>query len=119
MAMVVHCVLLEAAAWWQLYYYGNTWTTLIVSGLLFAAGQVQLGWLQHDLLHGSVFKSSKFNRFFHDINLGLLQVWLKNSRISYSPLYLSLLYFSLAGSAHKLVGWKTLSASCKTQCGIR
>lgn len=74
MAMFVHALLLEAAAWWLLYSYGNTWTTWIISGILLAASQVQHGWLQHDLVHGAVFPSSKVNHLFNDISLGLLQV---------------------------------------------
>ena len=74
MGMAVQCVLLEASAWWLLYRFGSTWPIWIASGILFAAGGVQLGWLQHDFLHGTVFNSIRVNRFFHDINLGLLQV---------------------------------------------
>ena len=71
---VIHSMLLEGTAWWLLYYFGNTWTTWILSALLFAAGQVQYGWLQHDLLHGTVFNSTKINHFLHDVNLGFMQV---------------------------------------------
>ena len=67
-------VLLEVVAWWMLYFLGNTWITWTVSGTLFAVGQIQLGALQHDLSHRSIFRNKKISRFFHDINLGLLQV---------------------------------------------
>ena len=72
--MLVHAILFEVAAWWILYTAGDWWTAWIVSGVFFATSQIQLGWLQHDLVHGTVFSSTRVNRIFNDISLGLMQV---------------------------------------------
>lgn len=74
MAMIVHALLLEAVAWFLLYYYGNTWSTWITSGILHGIAQVQYGALQHDLFHYTIFNNTKVSNLFHDIDLGLLQV---------------------------------------------
>ena len=72
--MLVHAILFEVAAWWILYTAGDWWTAWILSGVFFATSQIQLGWLQHDLVHGTVFSSTRVNRIFNDISLGLMQV---------------------------------------------
>lgn len=72
-AILIHACLFEAAAWYLLWYYGNTWSTWIISAVLFAISQMQHGWLQHDILHGSLFRSRKLNHLLNDISLGLLQ----------------------------------------------
>lgn len=74
LAVFLHAVILEAAAWWLLWYFGNSWIVWIISGVVFAASQIQYGWQQHELVHGSVFNSTKLNHLFMNINLGLLQV---------------------------------------------
>lgn len=114
-AMFAHAIFFEAAAWFLLWYIGNTWTAWIISAMLFATGQIQQGWLQHDFLHGSIFNSRKVNRFFHDINLGLLQVCARNECLT--GMISECLPSLIQGSANKLVGRQTLSTSCKTKCG--
>lgn len=115
MAMFAHAIFFEAAAWFLLWYIGNTWTTWIISAMLFATGQIQQGWLEHDLVHGSIFNSRKVNRFFNDISLGLLQVCARNECLT--GMISECLPSLIQGSANKLVGRQTLSTSCKTKCG--
>lgn len=109
-AMFIHACLFEAAAWYLLWYYGNTWSTWIISAVLFAISQMQHGWLQHDILHGSLFKSRKLNHLLHDINLGLLQVNVVglNQNLCLTCCFSYTLYLLVTGGAYQLVGWKTL-----------
>ncbi|CAH8829209.1 unnamed protein product [Trichobilharzia szidati] len=69
-AMMLQVFLLELLAYLNLIYFGNSWSCIIISILLYAISQTQAAWLQHDLGHLSVFKSVKTNHIFHEIILG-------------------------------------------------
>uniref|UniRef100_A0A8B9S6A4 Fatty acid desaturase domain-containing protein n=1 Tax=Apteryx owenii TaxID=8824 RepID=A0A8B9S6A4_APTOW len=56
---LAHILLLDAAAWLILFYFGTSLIPFIVSLV------VQASWLQHDLGHLSVFRMTKWNHLLH------------------------------------------------------
>lgn len=73
-ALFLHICFLYVAAWWVLWYFGNSWTTWLLSAVLMTTSQAQAGWLQHDFGHHSVFNSAKLNHMVHDITICLMKV---------------------------------------------
>ncbi|CAH8485118.1 unnamed protein product [Heterobilharzia americana] len=69
--MMLQVFVLEVLAYLNLIYFGTSWPRIIISVILYAISQTQAGWLQHDLGHLSVFKSTRRNHIFHEIILGL------------------------------------------------
>uniref|UniRef100_A0A8D0L8L4 Cytochrome b5 heme-binding domain-containing protein n=1 Tax=Sphenodon punctatus TaxID=8508 RepID=A0A8D0L8L4_SPHPU len=69
----LHILLLDAAAWLTVWYFGTSWVPFLVGVALFTTAQGQLSWFQHDLGHLSVFNKSKWNHVAHKLVLGLLK----------------------------------------------
>ncbi|CAH8475763.1 unnamed protein product [Heterobilharzia americana] len=65
--MMLQVFVLEVLAYLNLIYFGTSWPRIIISVILYAISQTQAGWLQHDLGHLSVFKSTRRNHIFHEI----------------------------------------------------
>ncbi|KAL8170052.1 UNVERIFIED_CONTAM: hypothetical protein K2H54_062488 [Gekko kuhli] len=70
---LIHILLLDVAAWLNLWYFGPSFVPFLVSGLLLGTVQAQAGWLQHDLGHLSVFGKSKWNHWVHKFVIGHLK----------------------------------------------
>ncbi|XP_070570639.1 acyl-CoA 6-desaturase-like [Ptychodera flava] len=68
-----HIILLELLGWLNLLYFGTGWVPLLVTACLLTIMQAQAGWLQHDLGHLSVFKTSKANHLVHNFVIGGLK----------------------------------------------
>ncbi|XP_066486168.1 acyl-CoA (8-3)-desaturase-like [Tiliqua scincoides] len=71
--MFMHAFLLDVAAWVTIWYFGKSWVPFLVGMALFTVGQIQYGFLQHDLGHVSVFQNTKWNRISHFIVIGILK----------------------------------------------
>ncbi|XP_072322468.1 acyl-CoA (8-3)-desaturase-like isoform X3 [Scyliorhinus torazame] len=72
--LLVHLLLLDAAAWLTLWYFGTSLVPFLISTALLAIVQAQGGWLQHDFGHLSVFSKSKWNHLVHKFIIGHLKV---------------------------------------------
>ncbi|KAF7245541.1 Acyl-CoA (8-3)-desaturase [Varanus komodoensis] len=70
---LLHILLLDVAAWLNLWYFGSSLLPFLFSGLLLGTVQAQAGWLQHDLGHLSVFGKSKWNHWVHKFVIGHLK----------------------------------------------
>ncbi|XP_077175105.1 acyl-CoA (8-3)-desaturase-like [Paroedura picta] len=73
MFIFLHTILLDAASWLTIWYFGKSWIPFLVGVALFTTCQVQYGFFQHDLGHISVFQKPKWNRLFHFFVLGILK----------------------------------------------
>ncbi|XP_071618663.1 acyl-CoA (8-3)-desaturase-like isoform X3 [Heliangelus exortis] len=62
---LTHILLLDAAAWLILFYFGTSLIPVLVSLVVLTISQVQASWLQHDLGHLSVFRQTKWNHLLH------------------------------------------------------
>ena len=69
-----HVIVLHFTAWWVLWNFGNNWLTWLVSVCMVVISQAQVGWLQHDFGHLSVFNSTRLNHLVHYITMGLMKV---------------------------------------------
>ncbi|TNN11759.1 Fatty acid desaturase 2 isoform 3 [Schistosoma japonicum] len=69
--MMLQVFTLELLAYLNLAYFGTSWWRIVLSIVLYSISQAQASWLQHDLGHLSVFKSTRTNHIFHEIILGL------------------------------------------------
>ena len=67
------CLLLELAAWCVLAHFGTGWLPYAAAVALLATEQAQLGWLQHDFGHSSVFGSVRANKLAHCVIIGHLK----------------------------------------------
>ncbi|KAJ6654125.1 hypothetical protein lerEdw1_007393 [Lerista edwardsae] len=72
--LLLQTILLEAAGWFVLWYFGTSLTTFLISTVLLTFAQSQAGWLEHDLGHLSVFSSPKWNHIFHEFVMCHLKV---------------------------------------------
>lgn len=86
--MYVQALSFEAVAWCILYYFGNTWTTFLLSGVLFGISQMQLHWQVHDHSH-TPFRNKKLGWFLGRLNHGLFKV----SPYSYIIIIMNLLEY--------------------------
>ncbi|XP_062973093.1 acyl-CoA (8-3)-desaturase-like [Elgaria multicarinata webbii] len=64
--MLLHILLMEAAGWFVLWYFGTSVTTFLIATTLLTIVQSQASWLQHDLGHLSVFSNPKWNHVLHE-----------------------------------------------------
>ncbi|XP_077175190.1 acyl-CoA (8-3)-desaturase-like [Paroedura picta] len=64
LCLLLHIILLEAAAWLTLLYCGTSLLPFTASLIFLTTSQIQASWLQHDLGHFSVFPKTKWNRRF-------------------------------------------------------
>ncbi|KAM6460100.1 acyl-CoA (8-3)-desaturase-like [Liasis olivaceus] len=63
---LLHILLLDAAGWFVLWYFGTSIAPFLLATVLLTFAQSQAGWLQHDLGHLSVFRNSKWNHLLHE-----------------------------------------------------
>ncbi|XP_006822674.1 acyl-CoA 6-desaturase-like [Saccoglossus kowalevskii] len=68
-----HILLLEFLGWFNLWYFGTGWVPYMVTAFILTTMQAQAGWLQHDLGHLSVFKTSTLNHWAHKFVIGGLK----------------------------------------------
>ncbi|XP_063145270.1 acyl-CoA (8-3)-desaturase-like [Candoia aspera] len=77
-----HIILLDVAAWLIIWYFGTSSIPFFTGLALFTIAQGQMSWLQHDLGHLSVFRTSKWNHvghmFFMSLMKGLSVKWWNN-----------------------------------------
>uniref|UniRef100_K7G437 Fatty acid desaturase 1 n=1 Tax=Pelodiscus sinensis TaxID=13735 RepID=K7G437_PELSI len=71
--LLLHILLLDAAAWLTIWYFGSSLLPFLFSALLLGTVQAQAGWLQHDFGHLSVFSKSKWNHLVHKFVIGHLK----------------------------------------------
>ncbi|XP_003224189.1 acyl-CoA (8-3)-desaturase [Anolis carolinensis] len=71
--MFLHAFLLDIAAWFIIWYFGNSWVPFLAGIAAFTIAQNQYGYLQHDLGHVSVFQKPKWNRLAHLVVAGVLK----------------------------------------------
>ncbi|KAF8571467.1 hypothetical protein P879_01097 [Paragonimus westermani] len=69
--MLAHMFMFEVLAYLNIRYFGCGWIPIMISILLYTIAQSQASWLQHDFGHLSVFKTTWWNHFFHEITMGL------------------------------------------------
>uniref|UniRef100_A0A8C4YE72 Cytochrome b5 heme-binding domain-containing protein n=1 Tax=Gopherus evgoodei TaxID=1825980 RepID=A0A8C4YE72_9SAUR len=65
-------LLLEAASWITLWYFGTSLLPFLISAVLLTTSLTQAGFLQHDLGHLSVFRKPKWNQVVHMFVIGQL-----------------------------------------------
>ncbi|XP_050808866.1 acyl-CoA (8-3)-desaturase-like isoform X2 [Gopherus flavomarginatus] len=65
-------LLLEAASWITLWYFGTSLLPFLISAVLLTTSLTQAGYLQHDLGHLSVFRKPKWNQVVHMFVIGQL-----------------------------------------------
>ncbi|GFS07568.1 fatty acid desaturase 2-like [Elysia marginata] len=70
---LAHILLLDWASWAILYYFGTGWIAYLFSMAAITTVEGQVGWLQHDFGHLSVFRSSKLNHALHYFTIGLIK----------------------------------------------
>ncbi|CAL1544209.1 unnamed protein product [Lymnaea stagnalis] len=63
--IMLHIFVLELLGWLIVYYFGASWSSLLVASIFLVSAQAQAGWAQHDYGHLSVFSSSKVNHGIH------------------------------------------------------
>ncbi|KAL7992017.1 hypothetical protein Chor_016273 [Crotalus horridus] len=71
--MFLHAFLLDITSWFTIWYFGKSWMPFLLGVAMFTIGQIQYGFLQHDLGHVSVFEKLKWNRVAHYVVLGILK----------------------------------------------
>jgi len=71
--MLAHILILEAISWAIMNHFGPSWLVILLCSVILATSQAQAGWLQHDLGHLSVFKSSKWNHWIHSLVIGQIK----------------------------------------------
>ncbi|KAM3854414.1 acyl-CoA (8-3)-desaturase-like [Vipera latastei] len=63
---LLHILLLDAAGWFVLWYFGISIVPFLLATLCLTLAQSQAVWLQHDLGHLSVFSNPKWNHLFQE-----------------------------------------------------
>uniref|UniRef100_A0A8C3SRP2 Cytochrome b5 heme-binding domain-containing protein n=1 Tax=Chelydra serpentina TaxID=8475 RepID=A0A8C3SRP2_CHESE len=66
----LHILLLEAASWITLWYFGTSLVPLLISAVLLTTSQTQAGYLHHDMGHLSVFSKPKWNHMVQTFMIG-------------------------------------------------
>ncbi|XP_068004230.1 acyl-CoA (8-3)-desaturase-like isoform X1 [Melanerpes formicivorus] len=69
----LHLLILDAASWLVVWYFGISLVPFLVGMALFTTAQIQMGWFQHDLGHCSVFSRPKWNRVMQVVVINLLK----------------------------------------------
>ncbi|XP_032068412.1 acyl-CoA (8-3)-desaturase-like, partial [Thamnophis elegans] len=64
--ILLHILLMDAAGWFVLWYFGISKTSFLIATVLLTFAQSQAGFLQHDLGHHSVFSNPKWNHLWHE-----------------------------------------------------
>ncbi|TFK02320.1 tensin-3 [Platysternon megacephalum] len=68
----LHILLLEAASWITLWYFGTSLVPFLISAVMLTTSLSQAGYLQHDLGHFSVFSKLKWNHVVQKFVIGQL-----------------------------------------------
>ncbi|XP_026538382.1 fatty acid desaturase 1-like isoform X1 [Notechis scutatus] len=71
--MFLHAFILDIASWSTIWYFGKSWTPFLLGVAMFTIGQIQYGFLQHDLGHVSVFEKLKWNKVAHFVVFDILK----------------------------------------------
>ncbi|NWH88538.1 FADS1 desaturase, partial [Aegithalos caudatus] len=69
----LHLLVLEAASWLVLWYFGISLVPFLAGMVLFSTAQIQMGWFQHDLGHCSVFRKPRWNRLLQIVVINVLK----------------------------------------------
>ncbi|OXB73642.1 UNVERIFIED_CONTAM: hypothetical protein H355_002095 [Colinus virginianus] len=69
----LHLLVLDAASWLTVWYFGISLLPFLVSMAFFTIAQIQMGWFQHDLGHCSVFRKPKWNHLLQIIVINVLK----------------------------------------------
>ncbi|NXK21196.1 FADS1 desaturase, partial [Arenaria interpres] len=69
----LHLLVLDAASWLVVWYFGISLVPFLVGMAFFTIAQIQMGWFQHDLGHCSVFRKPKWNRLLQIIVINVLK----------------------------------------------
>uniref|UniRef100_A0A8C2U8G9 Fatty acid desaturase 1-like n=1 Tax=Coturnix japonica TaxID=93934 RepID=A0A8C2U8G9_COTJA len=68
-----HLLVLDAASWLTVWYFGISLVPFLVGMAFFTIAQIQMGWFQHDLGHCSVFRKPKWNHLLQIIVINTLK----------------------------------------------
>uniref|UniRef100_A0A8C0FVQ8 Fatty acid desaturase domain-containing protein n=1 Tax=Bubo bubo TaxID=30461 RepID=A0A8C0FVQ8_BUBBB len=69
----LHIMVLDAASWLVVWYFGISLLPFMVGMAFFIVAQIQMGWFQHDLGHCSVFRKPKWNRLLQIVVISVLK----------------------------------------------
>ncbi|NWV57880.1 FADS1 desaturase, partial [Daphoenositta chrysoptera] len=69
----LHLLVLEAAAWLVLWYFGISLVPFLAGMVFFTTAQIQMGWFQHDLGHCSVFRRPRWNHLLQMVVINVLK----------------------------------------------
>ncbi|NXF30044.1 FADS1 desaturase, partial [Nyctibius bracteatus] len=69
----LHLLVLDAASWLVVWYFGISLVPFLVGMAFFTIAQIQMGWFQHDLGHCSVFRKPKWNRILQMVVIDVLK----------------------------------------------
>ncbi|NXI88645.1 FADS1 desaturase, partial [Rhipidura dahli] len=69
----LHLLVLEAAAWLVLWYFGISLVPFLAAMVFFTTAQIQMGWFQHDLGHCSVFRRPRWNHLLQTVVINMLK----------------------------------------------
>ncbi|KFP55816.1 Fatty acid desaturase 1, partial [Cathartes aura] len=69
----LHLLVLDAASWLMVWYFGISLVPFLVGIAFFTIAQIQMGWFQHDLGHCSVFRKPKWNRLLQIVVINVLK----------------------------------------------
>ncbi|NXF26295.1 FADS1 desaturase, partial [Rhodinocichla rosea] len=69
----LHLLVLDAASWLVLWYFGVSLVPFLAGMMFFTTAQIQMGWFQHDLGHCSVFRKPRWNRLLQIVVINMLK----------------------------------------------
>ncbi|NWV88620.1 FADS1 desaturase, partial [Machaerirhynchus nigripectus] len=69
----LHLLVLEAAAWLVVWYFGISLVPFVAGMVFFTTAQIQMGWFQHDLGHCSVFRRTRWNHVLQTVVINVLK----------------------------------------------
>ncbi|NXW00106.1 FADS1 desaturase, partial [Fregetta grallaria] len=69
----LHLLVLDAASWLVVWYFGISLVPFLVGMAFFTIAQIQMSWFQHDLGHCSVFRKPKWNRLLQIVVINVLK----------------------------------------------
>ncbi|NXH76571.1 FADS1 desaturase, partial [Hydrobates tethys] len=69
----LHLLVLDAASWLVVWYFGVSLVPFLVGMAFFTIAQTQMSWFQHDLGHCSVFRKPKWNRLLQIVVINVLK----------------------------------------------
>uniref|UniRef100_A0A8U7MG58 Cytochrome b5 heme-binding domain-containing protein n=5 Tax=Corvoidea TaxID=192204 RepID=A0A8U7MG58_CORMO len=69
----LHLLVLDAAAWLVVWYFGTSLVPFLAGMVFFTTAQIQMGWFQHDLGHCSVFRRPRWNHLLQTVVINMLK----------------------------------------------